>query len=49
MRPLCLWDKGPPPRNNLTAKVYKGVHTLPPYETPLFVGQGNPSTQQFDY
>jgi hypothetical protein len=26
----CLWDKGPPPRNDLTAKVYGGLHTLPP-------------------
>jgi hypothetical protein len=28
MRPPCLWDKGPPLRNDLTAKVYGGIHTL---------------------
>ena len=31
MRPPCLWDKGPLPCSDLIAKVYKGVHTLPPY------------------
>jgi hypothetical protein len=30
MRPPCLWDKGPPLHNHLTAKVYRGIHTLPP-------------------
>lgn len=29
MRTTCLWDKGPPPHSNLTAKVYRGVYTLP--------------------
>jgi hypothetical protein len=29
MRPLCLWDKGPPPHSDLTVKVYGDVHTLP--------------------
>ena len=32
MRPPCLWDKGPPLHSDLTAKVYKGVHTLPPLD-----------------
>ena len=31
LRPPCLWYKGPPLRSDLTAKVYKGVHTLPPF------------------
>lgn len=29
MRTTCLWDKGPPLHSNLTAKVYRGVYTLP--------------------
>ena len=29
MRPPCLWDKVPPLHSDLSAKVYKGVHTLP--------------------
>jgi hypothetical protein len=24
----CLWDKRPPLRNDFTAKVYEGIHTL---------------------
>jgi hypothetical protein len=28
--PLFVWDKGPPPHNDLTAKVYGGIHTLHP-------------------
>jgi len=31
MRPPYLWDKGPPPHINFTAKVYGGIHTLPPF------------------
>ena len=31
MRPPCLWDKGPPLCSDLTAKVYRGVHTLPSF------------------
>ena len=30
MSPPCLWDRDPPLRSDLTAKVYKGVHTLSP-------------------
>ena len=30
MRPPYLWDNGPPLCCDLTAKVYRGVHTLPP-------------------
>jgi hypothetical protein len=27
--PPCFWDKGPPLCNDLTVKVYEGIHTLP--------------------
>ena len=29
MRPPCLWGKEPPLSNDLTGKVYGGIHTLP--------------------
>jgi hypothetical protein len=35
MRPPCLWDKGPPLPNDLTGKVYRGIHTLPPLDLNL--------------
>jgi hypothetical protein len=31
MRCSCLWDRGPPPCDELTYKVYGGVHTLPSF------------------
>jgi hypothetical protein len=39
MRPPCLWDKGPPPRSDLSAKVYGGMHTLPPSGFELVTSQ----------
>ena len=30
MRTPCLWDKGPPLRSDVIAKVYRDGHTLPP-------------------
>jgi hypothetical protein len=29
-RSPCLWDKGPLQSRDLTGKVYRGIHTLPP-------------------
>jgi hypothetical protein len=27
MRPPCLWDKGPPPPNDLTGKIYESIYS----------------------
>ena len=36
MRPIFLWEKGHPLQNDVTAKVYKGVHvTKPPLDLNL--------------
>ena len=39
MRHPCLWDEGPPLQNHLTAKVYGGIHTLPPSGFELVTSQ----------
>jgi hypothetical protein len=46
MRAPCLWDKGPPPHKDFTAKVYGGAHTLPPsgFESVIII-----TTQYNDY